>query len=241
MLGQMKAMARPYATLFAIALVVAVLARAGLAVMDITGSLSYDYISASGVPMLDVVCSILTGSALVAFLFDAGLALTLSTAGVALYVALCRCKGLRAHPASAFLWGWATALVAIVCLGIVASGILSAVQVGSMSSKLPGMGVIVAGIVGFSAFIGTLLGAASMVASACLEGANGEKSACVRLVAAALCCGVPVMLLTVGTFSALSAASVDTGALLMWFAADLVCNLVILLVAPRVLVRKAAV
>ena len=59
MLGQMKAMARPYATLFAIALVVAVLARAGLAVMDVTGSLSYDYISASGVPMLDVVCSIL--------------------------------------------------------------------------------------------------------------------------------------------------------------------------------------
>ena len=67
----MRAMARPYGILFAMALVVAVLARVGLAIMDATGWLSYDYISASGVPMLDVVCSILTGSAFVAFLFAA--------------------------------------------------------------------------------------------------------------------------------------------------------------------------
>ena len=51
----MRAMARPYGILFAMALVVAVLARVGLAIMDATGWLSYDYISASGVPMLDVV------------------------------------------------------------------------------------------------------------------------------------------------------------------------------------------
>ena len=116
MLNQMKAMARPYATLFAIALVVAVLARIGLAVMDATGSLAYDYISATGVPMLDVVCSILTGSAFVAFLFAAALALTLSTAGVALYAALGRREDVRAHPGTAFFWGWATALVAMICL-----------------------------------------------------------------------------------------------------------------------------
>ena len=52
----MRTMARPYAILFAIALVVALLARIGLAAMDAAGWLAYDYISASGVPMLDVIC-----------------------------------------------------------------------------------------------------------------------------------------------------------------------------------------
>ena len=241
MLDQMKAMARPYATLFAIALIVAVLARVGLAVMDATGALAYDYISASGVPMLDVVCSILTGSALVAFLFDAALALTLSTAGVALYAALCRREGAAPHAASAFAWGWATAIVSLVCLMMVASGILSGVQVGSMSSKLPGAATLVLGALAFSAFLGTLLGAAAMVAAACVKGASDESSACRRLAIAALCCGIPVMLLTVGTFSALNAAAPDVTSLGMWLAADLACNLVILFGAPRVLIRKAKV
>ena len=136
---QMKAMARPYATLFLIALAVALAGRVGLAVMDVTGTLSYDYISAADVPILDVVCSILTGSALVAFMYAASLAMAVSTAGVALYGFLVwRGEGALARPATAFLWGWATALVALVCLMIVVLGSLSAVQVGSMSSKLPG-------------------------------------------------------------------------------------------------------
>ena len=71
---QLKDMARPYAMLFLIALAVAIVGRIGLAVMDLTGALSYDYISAADVPILDVVCSILTGSALVAFMYAASLA-----------------------------------------------------------------------------------------------------------------------------------------------------------------------
>ena len=123
---QMKAMARPYVTLFGMALIVAVVARIGLGIMDATGALAYDYISASDVAILDTICSILTGSAFVAFMFAASLALTLSVAGVALYAAIARREGCQASAASAFLWGWATALVAIVCLVIVGGGILSA-------------------------------------------------------------------------------------------------------------------
>ena len=67
----MKDMARPYAGLFAIALVITLLGRIGLWVMDMTGTIAYDYISASGVALLDVVCSILTGSAFIAFVFAA--------------------------------------------------------------------------------------------------------------------------------------------------------------------------
>ena len=84
-MNDMKAMARPFLTLYAMGLVIAILARIGLTVAGGTGVLAFDYISASGVPILDVICSILTGSAFVAFLFAAGLALVVSTAGAALY------------------------------------------------------------------------------------------------------------------------------------------------------------
>ena len=177
MKDSMRTMARPYAILFAIALVVALLARIGLAVMDAAGWLAYDYISASGVPMLDVICSILTGSAFVAFLFAAALTLMVSAAGAVLQAALFA-KGVQGagKPAAAFLWGWAAAAVSLVCLLVVASGILSGVQVGSMSSKLPGAGALVLAAVCFTAFLGTLLGAASQVMCACISRAGGRAS-----------------------------------------------------------------
>ena len=230
---QMKAMARPYLTLFGMALIVAVVARIGLGIMDATGALAYDYISASDVAILDAICSILTGSAFVAFMFAASLALTLSVAGVALYAAIARREGGQASAASAFLWGWATALVAIVCLVIVGGGILSAVQVGSMSSKLPGTGVLVIAAIVFAAFLGTLLGAASLVAVACVRRAKTPKRACVNLLVACAVCGLVVMVLTVGTFSTLNHVSIDTSALGVWFAADAVVNIAMLLAAGR--------
>lgn len=230
---QMKAMARPYLTLFGMALIVAVVARIGLGIMDATGALAYDYISASDVAILDTICSILTGSAFVAFMFAASLALTLSVAGVALYAAIARREGAQASAGSAFLWGWATALVAIVCLVIVGGGILSAVQVGSMSSKLPGTGVLVIVAIVFAAFLGTLLGAASMVAVACVRRAKTPKRACVNLLVACAVCGLVVMVLTVGTFSTLNHVSIDISALGVWFAADAVVNIAMLLAAGR--------
>ncbi|WP_418979914.1 hypothetical protein [Adlercreutzia equolifaciens] len=231
----MKAMARPFLALYAMALVIALLGRIGLAVAGGTGVLAFDYISASGVPVLDVICSILTGSAFVAFLFAAGLALCVSTAGAVLYGALAsRAEGDAGAPAvlprplTAFLWGWATALVALVCLMIVALGILSAVQVGSMSSKLPGLPIIVVGVIGFAAFLGTLLGAASMVVCACVARWRTGHSLEMALVVAVAACGAVVAALTVGTFSALNVASISLPALGGWFAADVVANVAML-------------
>ncbi len=228
----MRAMARPYGILFAMALVVAVLARVGLAIMDATGWLSYDYISASGVPMLDVVCSILTGSAFVAFLFAAALTLMVPAAGVALQ-ALLFAKGTlgAGKPGAAFLWGWAAAAVSLVCLLVVASGILSGVQVGSMSSKLPGAGVLLVAAVVFTAFIGTLLGAAAQVVCACMARAGGRASW--NLVGAAAACGAVVMVLTVLTFAAINTASPNLAAVGGLFALDAAVNVAVLLVAAR--------
>lgn len=228
----MRAMARPYGILFAMALVVAVLARVGLAIMDATGWLSYDYISASGVPMLDVVCSILTGSAFVAFLFAAALTLMVSAAGVALQ-ALLFAKGTlgAGKPGAAFLWGWAAAAVSLVCLLVVASGILSGVQVGSMSSKLPGAGVLLVAAVVFTAFIGTLLGAAAQMVCACMARAGGRASW--NLVGAVAACGAVVMVLTVLTFAAINTASPNLAAVGGLFALDAAVNVAMLLVATR--------
>lgn len=228
----MRAMARPYGILFAIALVVAVLARIGLAVMDAAGWLAYDYISASGVPVLDVICSILTGSAFVAFLFAAALTLMVSAAGAVLQAALFA-KGVpgAGKPAAAFLWGWAAAAVSLVCLLVVASGILSSVQVGSMSNKLPGTGVLVVAAVGFTAFIGTLLGAASQVMCACIARAGGRASW--SLVGAAAICGAVVMVLTVLTFANLNVASPNAAAVGGLLAVDTVVNVAMLLVASK--------
>lgn len=238
MLTPLKKMARPYGILFAMALAVAVVARIGLGVMDVTGALSYDYISAANVPLLDVICSILTGSTFVAFLFLAALVLVLSTAGVALQGFLFSQNVSGAgKPFAAFVGGWAVALVAIVCAVVVGSGILSAVQVGSMSSKLPSPLLLVVAAVVFAAFIGSLLAAASLVVCACIARSRKRGRLGVRLVGATLGCGFVVMVLTVGTFSAINTSPIQMGPVLGWFAADVVVNIGMMLVANFLIKR----
>lgn len=237
-------MIRPYATLFILALVVALLARAGLMAMDLTGTISYDYISASNVPILDVICSILTGSAFVAFLFVSGLALVISTAGVALFALLFARRAergaVRASALKAFLAGWATALVALICAIIVVLGILSAVQMGSMSSKLPSLPLLVVALVVFAAFLGTLLGAASLTLCACIARAQAAGKGLGRnLIVASILCGIPVTMLTVGTFAQINTASINLPTLGMWFGACLVVNVIIMIVG-KLLVTRAA-
>lgn len=255
---QMRRLARPYGVLFAIALVMAVVARLGLFAADVTGVLAYDYISASDVPVLDVVCSILTGSAFVAFLAAAGLALCVSCAGAVLYGALfergCALAGsngsdgggapgapgaVKPCPKTAFLWGWATALVALICLFVVMSGIFSPVQVSSMSSKLPAAQVLVLALVVFAAFLGTLLAAAAMTVCACVARARARRGRLgANLVIAALACGMVVAALTVGTFSAINVVGINAAAAGGWFAVDIVANLIILF-AAYVLTKRA--
>ena len=118
-----------------------------------------------------------------------------------------------------------------LCLLVVASGILSGVQVGSMSSKLPGAGALVLAAVCFTAFLGTLLGAASQVMCACISRAGGRASW--NLVGAAAACGAVVMVLTVLTFAAINTASPNMAAVGGLLAVDCVVNVALLLAAGR--------
>ncbi|HBT95769.1 MAG TPA: hypothetical protein DEB24_06690 [Coriobacteriia bacterium] len=233
---------RPYAALFSVALIVAVLARLGLLAMDLTGTISYDYISTSHVPILDVICSILTGSTFVAFLFVAGLALTISLTGVLLYALLFYRRlenaDTKARPLCAFFCGWATALCALVCALIVVSGILSAVQIGSMSSKLPGFVALVVALIVFAAFLGTLSAASSLTLCACIARAKQGKGLYRSLIAAAAICGIPVTVLTVGIFSSINTSAINLPATGGWFAAALVVNIAIMAIATTLVKRS---
>ena len=95
-------------------------------------------------PILDVVCSILTGSALVAFMYAAVARDGSVHGGRGARYGFLRLRAERAFrrgPSTAFLWGWATALVAIACLLVtVERGILSAVQVALDELEAAGHG-----------------------------------------------------------------------------------------------------
>ncbi|MDR1712698.1 MAG: hypothetical protein LBR39_00855 [Coriobacteriales bacterium] len=239
MLAWYKTAWRPYTTLLGTALVVAILARIGLAIMDVNGYLAYDYISSSGVPILDVICSILTGSAFAAFILAFGLSLTVCAAGVALYGFIyAQLSSTKARLRSAFVGGWLTALVALICLLVVASGILSAVQLHSLSSKLPGLPILLVALVVFAAFIGTLLAAASLVLSFCLERIKAGANPVWLVPLCAAVCGLPVLLLAVGTFAAINTAAVSLPTVGSWLVGDLALNLIIM-IAAALLLRRA--
>ena len=78
--ARMKDVRRSFLALFGVALVVAVVGRIGLAVMDLAGVLTYDYIAASTGTLLNQVCSALTGPALVAFMALGGMVCALAVA-----------------------------------------------------------------------------------------------------------------------------------------------------------------
>ena len=124
---QLKDVARPLCDAVPhLALAVAIVGRIGLAVMD--GPERFPTtISAADVPILGVVLHPLTGSALVAFMYAASLAMVVSTAGVALHGLLFarRRSGGAGRPATARFCGAGRRRLAIVCLLITASGILS--------------------------------------------------------------------------------------------------------------------
>ena len=108
-----------------------------------------------------------------------------------------------------------------------------------MSSKLPGAPVLVLAAVCFTAFLGTLLGAASQVICACFSRAEGHASW--NLVGAAATCGAVVMVLTVLTFSAINTASLNLAVVGGLLAADCLVNVALLLVAARFTKRDAVV
>ncbi|MEG1253891.1 MAG: hypothetical protein RSD25_03070 [Raoultibacter sp.] len=241
MKSQLKEMRTAYLTMFGIAAVVAVLGRVGLGIMDAIGVLTYDYIASSTGTLLNQVCTALTGPALFALMFTAGLVLSISLAGVLLYgyFATLRNPADLVDPKCALVWGLCTTLVAIVCGAIVASGVLSAVQIASMKTKLVmDAGMVLMGLALVLA-IATLLAAAMMGLCMCLARGkkNGHTSRYLIIVAAV--CGAVVMVLTIFTFAPFNVVHLNGMACALWLGIDCLANILMMAVALR-LVKGSA-
>lgn len=223
-----------YLVLAGIALVVSVVGRIGLAIADSTGIMQYDYIQGfSSLTLLNQICSVLTGPALFALFFTAGVALCIALATSLLFAYHAK-AGNDASPATAILLGIIMVVVTFICLFILLSGVFSPVQVSQMGSKLamsPMMGLMA---LLFLLAIGSLIGAASQVLAACVVRYSDAKRAGCRAILWAFVCGLVVMALTLPTFNVFNATGQPNAAIgSLWFCIDTVANIVIGFVAAK--------
>ena len=238
MKDNIKAIYKPYLILFCMGLIIAILARIGLGVMASLGIHSFDYISATDVPTLQVICSVLTGSALIAFMFVCGLILSMSAAIVALFALLFKKGMAKANLGLSFLTGWIGTIAVMICAGIVASGIFSPVQISSMSSKLPATPLILVGAIVFAAVIGTLLAAAMLAICACLSKNEGTPRYGWNMLIWEAICGVLVMICTIGTFASINQLPIPGAQVCGWLVASVVVNVAIMVFASKKIESK---
>ncbi|MBQ9068170.1 MAG: hypothetical protein IJ131_03780 [Eggerthellaceae bacterium] len=236
MSNDLKKSALPYLGLFGVAAVICALGRAGLAAMDVTGAFSYNYRTATapylteGLSTLDKLCMVSTGGTLVGFIFAGGLALCLAVASAMLFSYVFDGEG-EGGMGVALVWGFATAIVSFACLVVTVLGLFSRVQLSQMASSGGGsLGVLV---VLLFLCVGTLVAAASTVLRAATRRGSTTGKNVLWTILLALVCGAVVCVLTVGAFGAINAVPSDTGTMVGWLVAAVVCNCIMLFVGSR--------
>ncbi|MEA5018753.1 MAG: hypothetical protein VB027_00145 [Gordonibacter sp.] len=238
----LKDVGRSFLYAFGVALAVALIGRIGLAIMDVFGVLTYDYIAASTGTLLNQVCSALTGPALVAFMMLGGLVCALSVAAVLLY-AYWYSRGVQrlASFGPALAAGAATTVAGLVCALVFANGIMSAVQMASMKTKLVMDGSML--LMGLMLIVAVVLlnAAACVVACACIARAKSPDRVGVGMIAAALVCGLVVMVIAVPAFASLNVAHINGLASAGWFTLAAGVNAAILVLAVQLADRALGV
>ena len=230
----LKDVGRSFLYAFGVAFAVALIGRIGLALMDVFRVLTYDYIAASTGTLLNQVCSALTGPALVAFMMLGGLVCALSVSAVLLY-AYWYSRGV--HQLTGFgpalSVAAATTVVGMICALVFASGIMSAVQMASMKTKLVMDGSMV--LMGVMLLVAVVLlnAAACMVTCACVARAKTFERVGVGMIIAALACGLVVMVFAIPAFASLNVAHIDGLVSAGWLALAAAANAVMLVVAMR--------
>lgn len=239
MISEFKKANFSFAMLYAIAIVLAVLGRIGIAILDGMGGVAYDYISASEGTLFVQLLSIFTGAQLYGFMCAMALLCCVLVASTIMHgVAFA-----KDHEAGALgktlIASLATVLVAFVCFILPVSGLFSGVQLWGLkiASPITG-GVIGMGFVAFLA-IAALEFAALEVVYACIARSHDERSLWIGLLVAAAVFGAITVVLSVLTFNALDVSKIPPVAGSLWFGIDLVVNLAIGFGA-RALMKKTA-
>jgi hypothetical protein len=222
-----------YLILASITLVTAALARIGLFIMDAAGQLQYDYIASSSGSLLNQVCTVLTGSTLMALLFTAGLVLCIALATSLLFARNAN-EGKGGRALEALIIGLGAAVLSLLCMFIVLSGAFSAVQISQMGSKATGgAGAAVAGIL-FLFAIASFIASAGQVLAVCLTRGGGPKAVAKRMVLATIICGTVILLCSISTFAVFNAEGpLDMAGGALHFAIDTAANCIILFAATR--------
>ena len=232
---QNKSMRNAYITMFAIAAVVAVLGRIGMTIMGATGVFTYDYITSTAGTLLDQICTALTGPALFAFMASTGVMFATMAAGVLLYAHFAYCsEGNEANNiATAFLWGFLSVIVAVVCFVIMAGGIFTPVQMMSIENSLAiDAGTVLMVVLVVLAFV-TQVAAAMLMVNACIVKGDASGHMIRWFVVTALACGTVVMLLTIPSFASVNVTHLDGVAASIWFGLDVIANVVMMAVASK--------
>lgn len=222
--------------LFGVALLVTCIARVGLAVMDSTGVLGYNYRAATAPYVysfgstLDQLTTTLLGSTLISFMFAGGLALSLATASILLFT-YCHRSHSHSIMASSFIWGFLTSGVSLICLVILISGSYSRVLLEQLGNKGGGIGAVI-GLLFI--VIATFIAAASCVCTYATR-VKDPKRAIKRVFLSVVVCGALVCVLTVGTFGALNAEEPHIALSIGWLAASILVNVALVVVSPYVL------
>ena len=235
--NELKRSAPAFATLFAGALMVALLGRIGAMVMDATRALGYNYRAATapyltdGLTTLDKLPFTLTGATLVGFIFAGGLALCLATATVLLFAYLFAGEG-EGKPGTALVWGLASAIVAFACLAIVVLGLYSEVLLSQMTKSGGGsLGVTLAMLL---LAVGTLTAAGCVVLrGAVARGGGNAKKTLLNVLVCMLVCGAVVCALVCVCFPAINGNPASVGAIAGTLALACACNLVMLFAGAK--------
>ncbi len=230
----MKAVRRSFAWLFAAAFAVAVVGRVGLAVMDMSRVLTYDYIAASTGTLLNQICSALTGPALVSFMALGGLVSALSVAAVLLY-AYWYARGERwlAGFGPALAVGAAVTVAGGICALVFASGIMSAVQLASMKTKLVMDGGMALMALMLVVALAALNAAACAIACACIARAKSPQRVGMNFALAALVCGLVVMVFSIPAFASINVAHINGFVSAGWLALAAASDAALLAVALK--------
>ncbi|WP_350454735.1 hypothetical protein [Slackia heliotrinireducens] len=234
---ELKKSAPAFLTLFASALIIALLGRIGSKVLDVTGALGYNYRAATapyltdGLTTLDKLPFTMTGGTLVGFIFAGGLALCLATATALLFAHLYPQKG-QGGIGVALVWGFASAIVAFVCLFIIVLGLYSEVLLSQMTKGGGGSLGLTLGMLVLA--VGTLTAAASLVLrGALVKGAGSSRPTFVWVIATLAVCGAAVCALVCICFSAINANPASPAAIAGSLGAACICNLVMAFAGVR--------
>lgn len=235
----MKEVRRSFLYVFGVALAVSAAGRIGLLVMDLSGALTYDYIAASTGTLLNQICTVLTGPSLAALMALGGLACALPVAAVLVY-AYWYGRGARrlAGFGPALAAGAATTAAGLMCVLVFASGILSAVQLASMKTKLVLDGGMV--LMGLMLVVAVVLlnAAACAVACACIARAKSPEHVGLGMIAAAFACGLAALAFAVPTFASIDVVHLDGFASAGWLALAAAANAAMLALALRLAKRS---